>query len=137
MPALGAFLFGMVHAPPQDKWLIPLVFSEIFRLACCFCTFIVRKSDERPCPDAPTRSPCQSFQNGAIGPAVTLTINRQMSERVPHVREFRDAPIQFRNMFQRDCLDLSTSTLPVLPQGQEFANIVHQKAEPTCLPNKT
>jgi hypothetical protein len=31
MPALGAFFFGMVHAPPQNKWLISLVFSQTFK----------------------------------------------------------------------------------------------------------
>ena len=60
-----------------------------------------------------------------------------MSERVPHIGEFRDPPVQLRDMFERDYLDFCTGALPVLPQGQEFANIVDQKAEPTRLPNKT
>src|ERR1700710_2775333 len=137
MPALGAFSFGMVHAPPRDKRLIPLVFSELSRLVCYFCTYIVQTSADGICPYAPTRSFGQPFQNGATSPPVAMAINRQMSERISHIRQFRDAPVQFRNMFQRDCLDFSTGTLPVLPQGQEFANIVHQKSEPTCLPNKT
>ena len=98
---------------------------------------MVHKSAERAYPPAPTGSFGQPFQNGAIGSSVTVAIDRQMSERVPHIREFRDPPVQLRDMFQRDRLDLCTGTLSVLPQGQELANIVDQKAEPTCLPNKT
>jgi hypothetical protein len=64
-------------------------------------------------------------------------MNREMGQRITHIREFRDPPVQFRDMFERDCFDLRTGTLPVLPQRQEFANIVYEEAKSTRLPNET
>jgi len=116
--------------------LISLGLSKILDGLTQLSTLLVHKSAEWTYPGAPERLLGQSFQNGAVRPPVTVAINRKMGKRIPHIREFRDPPVQLRDMFERDRLDLCTGALPVLPQRQEFANIVDQKAQSPRLPNE-
>ena len=46
----------------------------------------------------------------AMRPIVPLTVLRQMTQSLRHVAEFAHLPLEFRDMFHGDALDIGTGT---------------------------
>jgi hypothetical protein len=64
-------------------------------------------------------------------------VRGQIGERIAHVGQFGDAFVELGHMFERDRLHLGTGPRPVLPERQQLADILDEKAEPPRLSDET
>jgi hypothetical protein len=65
----------------------------------------------------------------AIGPIITVALLDEMQQRAPHRVQFQNLPVDFRDMFGRQRLNVATGAGTVVPQIQELCDILDRKAQ--------
>ncbi|KGW25568.1 hypothetical protein Y602_6174 [Burkholderia pseudomallei MSHR733] len=60
----------------------------------------------------------------------------EVHKRVPHIRKLRNPAVELSHVFERDRLDFGACSRAILPECEQFPDVVDEKSEPPSLPNE-
>ena len=75
--------------------------------------------------------PCQVFQDRAVGASITMAATHQMCQRAAHGLHVCNTLLQLAEVLLRDALHACACAAAVVPQTDQFADLVHRKTEIT------